>query len=224
MNFILMLTHNDRTVPHCVELVEKLRPLRLSHIGFKDVGVTLDTLTHLTGKIKESGARCYLEVVSEDFYSALDSARQAVALGVDCLLGGSAVDATSEVIAESGMSYYPFAGNTIGHPTQLGGTPQDIANHCKELSAWGVSGVDLLAYRAIEAEPLDLIRAAREALPHQDLIVAGSLESPARLAAIKEAGVDAFTMGTALFEDRFAPEAPGFINQVKSVLTFLRTL
>ena len=224
MNFILMLTENDKTVPNCLQVLDEVLPLGLAHIGFKDIGVEPAVLQELTNRIKASGARCYLEVVSEDFQTALDSARQAVALGVDCLLGGSEIGATYEIIEESGMAYYPFAGKPVGHPTKLAGSPEEVAEHCHALTAWGVAGVDLLAYRAVDAEPLELIHAARAALPYQELIVAGSLESPDRLAAVKDAGADAFTMGTALFQAKFAPNTPGFLSQVEKVLNCLEQI
>ena len=38
MEFVFMLTRNDATVENALDLVEVARPLRLKHIGFKDVG------------------------------------------------------------------------------------------------------------------------------------------------------------------------------------------
>ena len=35
-----MLTRQDQTVPDCLEVLEYIRPLGLTHIGFKDVGVS----------------------------------------------------------------------------------------------------------------------------------------------------------------------------------------
>ena len=38
MHFVFMLTRNDATVENALDLVEIARPLKLKHIGFKDVG------------------------------------------------------------------------------------------------------------------------------------------------------------------------------------------
>ena len=52
---------------------------------------------------------------------------------------------------------------------------------------------------ATEADPMDLIHAARDALSGE-LIVAGSVGTPARVRDLAEAGVDAFTIGSAAFD------------------------
>ena len=65
MDFIFMLTRNDRTVVDCLEVLESVSSLGLKHIGFKDVGVPTKTLKALTTAIKDMGATSYLEVVSE---------------------------------------------------------------------------------------------------------------------------------------------------------------
>ena len=56
MDFIFMLTRNDRTVVDCLEVLESIVPLGLKHIGFKDVGVPTKTLKALTTAIKDMGA------------------------------------------------------------------------------------------------------------------------------------------------------------------------
>src|SRR3546814_6596401 len=66
------------------------------------------------------------------------------------------------------------------------------------------SGVDLLAYRATEADPLELVRAARRAT-RGTLVVAGSIDSLARIRALAQAGVNAFTIGSAAFDGAFSP-------------------
>jgi putative N-acetylmannosamine-6-phosphate epimerase len=85
--------------------------------------------------------------------------------------------------------------------------------------ASGCPGVDLLAYRATDADPLDLIRAARRGLGEKGyLIVAGSIDSPDRIKAVAAAGADAFTIGSAVFEDAFAHNVKGVREQCKAVL------
>ena len=82
----------------------------------------------------------------------------------------------------------------------------------------GCGGVDLLAFRATEADPLDLVRAAREALPAQQLIVAGSVNSKERIHALAAAGVDAFTIGSAVFDGAFSPAKGSFRGQIQDIL------
>ena len=191
----------------------------LRHIGFKDVGVTPATLRALNARIKGSGATSYMEVVSTSPEAALRSASVAAEIGVDRLLGGTDAEAVLRTIAGSAIAYYPFPGFPAGHPTRLGGTPADIDAHCTAFLARGCAGVDLLAYRATAADPLDLVRAARRALGRdKTLIVAGSVNSAERIAALRAAGADAFTIGSAVFDGSFSPSKGGLRAQLSDVL------
>lgn len=218
MDFIFMLTRQDQTVSDCLRLYDQIRPVGLAHVGFKDVGVDAATLRDLTRAIHAEGATCYMEVVSTSPEAALNSARVAVDLGVDRLLGGTDVDAIMQITAGSQTSYYPFPGFPKGHPTRLGGTPDDIASHCRGFMAKGCSGCDILAYRATEADPIELVKAARRGLGQGHLIVAGSVASAARIADIAKAGADAFTIGTAVFDGSYAPRMGSILSQLEAVL------
>ncbi|MBL8690307.1 MAG: hypothetical protein JNL04_14465 [Rhodospirillaceae bacterium] len=215
MNFIFMLTVGDRTIPDCLAVAETLRPLGLRHIGFKDIGVPFETLESLHACLKSLGATTYLEVVSTSSETAVASARAAAKLGVDKLLGGA--DAAPILKAAPGVACYPFAGRPEGHPTRLGGTPDSVAEDCRRLEAMGAKGVDLLAYRATEADPIALARAARKALKGE-LIVAGSIDSPERIKAVRDAGADGFTIGTAAINGTFLPGRPGLVAQLEAIL------
>jgi phosphoribosylformimino-5-aminoimidazole carboxamide ribonucleotide (ProFAR) isomerase len=125
------------------------------------------------------------------------------------------------IVAGRDIALYPFCGFPQGHPTRLGGSPEDIARHCREMVAAGAAGVDLLAYRATDAAHEDLIRAARAALPQGRLIVAGSIASPERVRAMANLQVDAITIGTALFQGNFAPGRGGVAGQLKAALEAL---
>jgi hypothetical protein len=171
----------------------------------------------LTEGIKRAGAVSYLEVVSTTPEACLRSARVAVEIGVDRLLGGTDAEPILEILAGSRVGYYPFPGRPEGHPTRLGGTLETVAADCRRFAAMGCPGVDLLAYRATEAEPLALVRAARAATPGH-LIVAGSVNSPARIRALREAGADAFTIGSAAFDGSFSPRKGLLRSQLLDIL------
>jgi hypothetical protein len=218
MDFIFMLTRQDRTVPNCLELLDAIAPLQLRHIGFKNVGADADTLRRLNRRIKDAGAVSYMEIVSKDRAACLHSARLAAEIGVDCLLGAADPEAVQAATAGHPIEYYPYPGLPVGHPARLGGTPELIAEHCRRFLAAGCPGVALLAYRATEAAPLDLIRAARTALGQARLIVAGNIDSPARIRAAATAGADAFTVGSAVFNGAFAAGQDGIQAQLQAVL------
>lgn len=222
MDFIFMLTRQDRTVPDCLDLLDVIAPLKLRHIGFKDVGVDVDTLHRLNRRIKDAGATSYMEIVSESRAACERAARLAAEIGVDCLLGGTDPEAVRAATAGYAIDYYPYPGLPGGHPTRLGGNPALIAQHCRAFVEAGCSGVTLLAYRATEAEPLALIHAARQALGQARLVVAGSIGTPTRIRTLAEAGADAFTVGSAIFDGRFAPAKDDVLAQLQAALDACR--
>jgi len=217
VDFIFMLTWGDRTVENCLEVFDSISCTGLKHVGFKDIGVDRATLAELQGRIKASGAVSYMEVVSTTSEACLNSARVARELGVDRLLGGFEVAATVELLAGSGIAYYPFPGRPEGHPTRLHGSPADVAADCKRMEQAGCAGADLLAYRAVDAEPLALVEAARAALSGE-LIVAGSIDTRDQIQALAAVEVDAFTIGTAAFEESFSPGKAGLRAQIEDIL------
>jgi hypothetical protein len=217
MDFVFMLTRADRTVADALDVLDDVRGLRLRHIGFKDVGIEPEPLAELHRRIKDGGATSYLEVVSTSPEAALRSAQTARELGVDRLLGGTQVEEVMAILAGSATKYLPFPGRPFDHPTKLRGSAAEIAADCRRSRALGASGVDLLAYRSVDADPIELVKAAREAI-EGTLLVAGGVATPAQIRALKAAGVDAFTVGSAVFDGSFAPEVGSLRSQLRAVL------
>jgi hypothetical protein len=217
MDFVFMLTRSDQTVEDCLAVMDDIAPVGLTHVGFKDVGVPPDVLHALHAKIKATGATSYMEVVSTTTEAALQSARVARELGVDRLLGGTQVDEVLAILAGSKVEYLPFPGRPHDHPTKLGGSPQQISEDTKASRAKGCAGVDLLAYRATEADPIELVKAARAA-SDGILLVAGAVKSAAQIRALKDAGADSFTVGSAALDGSFAPRMGSLRSQLQAVL------
>ena len=219
MDFIFMLTRQDQTVLDCLGVFREIRPAGLRHVGFKDVGVDKETLKSLTRAIRDAGAVSYMEVVSTTAQAAVNSARVAAEIGIDRLLGGSNVAEILDAIKGRAIAYYPFPGKPVGHPTKLGGTAEQVAADCRRFRDMGCAGVDLLAYRATEADPIALVKAAREGLGADGaLICAGSVDSPARIQALKAAGADAFTIGSAACDGSFSPRKGRLTSQLQDIL------
>lgn len=214
-----MLTRDDRTIEDCLDLVSLIAPLGLKHIGFKDIGVAPAVLGELVTAIHATGAQSYLEVVSTTPEACLNSARIARDLGVNHLLGGTQVDETMAILAGSDTRYYPFPGKPFGHPTQLGGTAEGVEADCRAFAAKGCAGCDILAYRATEADPIALVRAARRGLGSDKyLIVAGAVTSADRIKAVRAAGADAFTIGTAIFNGAYSPSKGSILSQLRDAI------
>ncbi len=217
MDFIFMLTRGDLTVEDCLDVYDSIRDLGIRHLGFKDVGVGRETLRALARRMRADGATVSMEVVSLTREACLGAARAAADIGVHRLLGGTEAEAVLAVLEGSGIGYYPFPGRPYGHPTCLAGTPAEVARDCRRFAALGCAGVDLLAYRAVEAEPLELVRSARAATDGY-LIVAGSINSAERVRAVRAAGADAFTVGSAVLDGAFSPRKGSLRSQLRDVL------
>jgi hypothetical protein len=219
MDFVFMLTRNDATVENALDLVEIARPLGLKHIGFKDVGADAAMLRRLTAAVREAGASPWMEIVATTRESELRGVKLGRDLGVEMLMGGVHVDEALGILNGSATRYLPFAGAPIGHPTRLGGSALAVEEQCRAFAAKGCAGVDILAYRATEADPLDLVAACRRGfLAFGAVVVAGSVNSPQRVAAVRAAGADAFTIGTAAIDASYAPGAGPVAAQLKAVL------
>ena len=212
-----MLTRDDRTVPDCFEVLDAVAPHGVGHIGFKDAGTDRPTMARLAAAIRKAGATSYLEVVSLEPAEGVAAARLAAEIGVDVLMGGTDMAGMKTALGNSPVQFLPFVGRPAGHPTALGGTAEDVAADCRRARALGCAGVDLLAYRATDAAPLDLVRAARGALDGGRLVVAGSIDTPERVRAVAAAGADAFTIGTAVLDRRFAPGLDALEDQLYAI-------
>jgi len=222
IEFILMLTHDDETVPNARAAYEQVRGTGLRYVGFKDIGATAEELRGITSAAHADGIEVMLEVVSLSLSDELQSIRIGLDVGVDWILGGTHPQSALEVIRGTGSQYCPFAGTVTGHPSLLGGEIGDIAKQTATICKLdGVTGVDLLAYRHKSADPVDLTRAVVEASP-RPVIAAGSVQSAQQIEALAKAGAWGFTIGSAIF-DGHLPGAPGLRAQVIEVLKIAAT-
>ncbi|CAG0975826.1 hypothetical protein BURK1_01476 [Burkholderiales bacterium] len=212
-----MLTRQDRTIDDAEDVIDSVSDLGVRHIGFKDVGVPRATLERVVERIRARRGVCYLEVVSTTPEAVSASLAAGAALGVDCILGGTDLDTARRVLGTC-AGYFPFPGRPAGHPTRLDGTPGEVERDARRARECGCGGVDLLAYRATEADPLALVRAARRGVGDGRLIVAGSVHSTEQIHALAAAGADAFTIGSAVFDGTFSPTKGSLRGQILAVL------
>ncbi len=204
--FIFMLTRNDETIPDARSVYASIANLGLKHIGCKDVGLPKAELAELMGDIRSHGHTSYLEVVSESDDSMETSARAALEVGADYVIGGTAVERIQKVISGTSVKFFPYIGTIVGHPCLLRGSIHDIVDDARRVEQLGVDGINLLAYR-YDGDVPELVRKVAEAtsLP---LICAGSVYSVARIEALRDLGVWAFTIGTAALDGAFVPGRP----------------
>jgi hypothetical protein len=204
-HFIFMLTKDDRTVIDALQVYVGLSRSPLRYVGFKDIGLPLDELKELARLIRCDGKQVMLEVVSTSREAEMRSVEAAIQIGVDFLLGGRHAEDATRLLKGTEIRYFPFAGHTVGHPTQLTGSIDEIVDDAVRLAALpGVHGLDLLAYRFagdVEALTQRVVRAVN--LP---VIAAGSIDRAARVQAMRRAGAWAFTVGSAVFDGSFLSE------------------
>lgn len=223
LRFIFMLTRNDQTVEDAATHLQTALALGIRHIGFKDVGLPIERLRELSQTIRAAGATSYLEVVSLDRDSEITSARAAVEIGVDLLLGGTRVEDVAAIIRGTRLRYCPFPGRISGHPSVLEGSIEEIVASARALAAHeGVHGLDLLAYRSREDVPA-LMRAVCAAVS-KPVYVAGSIETAEQIAAVKAAGARGFTIGTAALEGRYRGAAKDVASQLAAIMRDVATL
>jgi hypothetical protein len=215
-HFIFMLTRNDRTVANAKQHLITALAQGVQHIGFKDIGLPIEDLKELNQLIKQGGATSYIEVVSLDLESEIASAKAAVDIGVDYLLGGTQVEHVLPLLSSTMIKYYPFPGAIEGHPSILSGSIQEVVNSAKYLASYpGVHGLDLLAYRSLEDVP-KLIAAVTSAVD-KPVIAAGSIDSFARIKTVLETGADGFTIGTAALDGVFPANSKQLSCQLNAI-------
>jgi len=216
IGFIFMATRRDRTVPEARALIDEALALGVGNIGFKDVGLPRAALKELARAIKAGGGCAFLEVVSLDRQSELASAAIAADIGVDWLLGGVRAGEVAPIAKSAGLSYAPFPGTVVGHPSALQGEIGEIAESARALCAIeGVAGLDLLAYRRPGDVPA-LMRAVVGAVD-RPVIVAGSIDDPARIAEVAASGAAGFTIGSAAIEGVFPAPSRAFAEQIGAI-------
>jgi len=221
--FVFMLTRGDITIPDAREQLPHALAAGVGHIGFKDIGLQPVEMRALAGEIRSAGAVVYLEMVSLDAEAEARGARNAVELGVDVLMGGVRPDVVAPIIAGTPVRYFPFPGEVVGHPSRLAGDIESIAGSAAALAARDdVHGLDLLAYR-FDGDALALVGEVCRAAGGKPVIVAGSIDRDARIAAIVAAGAAGFTVGTAALDAAFhAP--PGLRAQLAHIDAVVRGL
>jgi hypothetical protein len=216
MEFIFMLTWHDQTVPNALEVYDGIRSLPLRYVGFKDVGQPPSVLKHLAAEMHADGRQVMLEVVSERADDELRSVAAALEIGVDWVMGGTHPDEALRLLEGSGLKYCPFPGDVHGHPSVLTGSISDIAESARSLTAReGVHGLDLLVYR-YQGDSELLVPAVLKAATGP-VIAAGSVDSVDRIEWLAEQGIWGFTVGGAVFENRF-PANSTVHDQVSFVL------
>ncbi|WP_243207195.1 hypothetical protein [Mediterraneibacter hominis] len=219
---IIMLTHNDKTVPNAIEFFEENKDLPIQFWGFKDVGMERNKMKALCEKMRASGKTSFLEVVSYTEEECMRGAEIAVECGFDYLLGTLYYDKVAKYIQQHNLKYCPFAGKVSQSPSILEGTLEEMLAQEALFAEKGVFGTDLLGYRYVAGDP-NVLSAEYIKNAKNPVILAGSIGSEDRIKLVKEMNPWAFTMGSALFTKNFVKNG-SFRDNLIHVVKFLETL
>jgi hypothetical protein len=200
IEFIFMLTRDDVTLSDAREVYASIAGTGLRHVGCKDVGLPREELAALMDDIRSNGHETWIEVVSETEEDTLNSARVAAEIRPDHLIGGTLIEPVQEILAGTGVKFWPYVGQIVGHPCLLRGSIDEIVADTERAAALAVDGINLLAYR-YDGDVEALVRAVVGAsdLP---VICAGSVDSVERIRSLDAAGAWAFTIGTAALDGK----------------------
>jgi len=197
---IVMLTHNDVTVPNARQVFHEAADLPVNFWGFKDVGLSLKESEQLVADFREAGKTAVLEAVNFSESDMLSAVAFAENCGIEYVTGGHFSETVRDRVRGAGMKYFPFCGETAGPPISLTGTLDDVEKDAVRLLEHGADGVDLVAYRYTSGDPLELARRVVATTGRERAIIAGSINSLERIRLMNEIGPFGFTIGGALFE------------------------
>lgn len=212
-----MLTHNDVTVSDAREVFGEAADLPVRFWGFKDVGLSLAESERLVNDFREAGKTPVLEAVSFTEGEMLEAVTFAAGCGIEYFTGGRFSEAIAARVREAGMKYFPFCGETSGPPISLAGSIEDVERDAKRLVGNGADGVDLVAYRYTDGDPVELARRVVTSVGAERTIVAGSINSVERIRQMHEIGPSGFTIGGALFEGALRPDG-SFRDNLQAVV------
>ncbi len=206
LEFIFMLTRDDVTLGDAREVYASISGTGVRHVGCKDVGLPAEELSALMDDIRANGHETWIEVVSETEEATLASARAAAEIRPDHLVGGTLIEPVQEILAGTGVKFWPYVGRIVDHPCLLRGSIEEIVADTRRAAELGVDGINLLAYR-YDGDVDALVRAVVGAtdLP---VICAGSVDSVERIRALGAAGAWGFTIGTAALDGVLVEGAP----------------
>ncbi|MBD3227321.1 MAG: hypothetical protein GF329_03960 [Candidatus Lokiarchaeota archaeon] len=201
--FIFMLTENDVTRKDALEIYENIRDTNLKHIGFKDIGLSMNELRKLTKKMNEDKKTTYLEIISTSKKETIKSTKIGIDLEVDYLIGGlySNIEPVLDLLSGTTIKFFPYIGEIYDHPCKLRGSIRDFKNQYDNLKESKVDGINLLAYR--HEKDSELLIETMNKVSEIPIIIAGDINSKERIIFLKNLGIWAFTVGTAIFNKQF---------------------
>src|SRR3954464_5828313 len=146
IEFIFMLTRDDVTLSDAREVYASIAQTGVRHVGCKDVGLPTAERRALTDDIRSHGHETWIGVVSETEEDTLASARAAAEIRPDHLIGGTLIEPVRRILEGTGVKFWPYVGQIVGHPCLLRGSIDEIVADTKRAAELGGDGINLLAH------------------------------------------------------------------------------
>lgn len=198
---VAMLTHNDVTVPHALEVFEANKHARAQYWGFKDEGVTLEEGEELIKAMQSAGKNVVIEPLTRDEEMAHRWADLAIKYHVDGVLGFF-FPSVCRKLKEAGILYFPPFGGRNGE-MKLVGTLEELTAAAMEIIEGGSSGLRVSAYRWVDGNPIDLASVIKAEMDSRGIpfMMTGSVNDFSKLDVIKQMQPWGITVGGALFDE-----------------------
>ena len=217
---IVMLTHHDVTVDHAFDLFESCKDLPIKNWGFKNVGMSEKEREQLALAMRAANKEVYIEDVLNEEEDVLKMAMFAVKNGIGNIFARY-YPSVHEYIKGKGVRYYACSTKSSGIPVMLRGSVDEIIEQLQGYIKKGIDGVCIGAYRH-ETDPHGLLKALAENIDGK-VIIAGSIDSQERIREVNALGCYGFTMGSAFFDKKYAPEGT-FRENLIALLCKLKNL
>lgn len=221
LKMIVMLTKDDCTVANAVDVLKSIAHTGIKHVGFKDVGIEPSEMKHLMKIIRSNDMKAYFETVQLTKDKTLRSVDLALELGADYLMGGKFVESVLPEIKEEKISYYPYVGKIHDHPCLMNGSLQLLKEELSRYEELGVDGTTILAYRYQNG--IEELFKLYKKVAKKPCIVAGDVDSIDKIKHLNKIKIEAFTIGTALFNCSFT-EGKSLLDQILYLQNELESL
>jgi hypothetical protein len=227
-NPIIMLTHNDVTVPDAIELFEQCKDIPITNWGIKDIGMNDEDIIKIGKLMKEAGKQSSYEIVDFSEASYERAAEIAVKGEYSYVACGHFNQKLSDTLAKYNIGYMPTLGILVhvpepNGPVLLVSDKDEMLSTARYALAHGAIGLDCPVYRSTLYDGDSLLPWLRNELPDAFLCCAGSVNGYSRIRLVSETGFDAFTTGSALFDGIYVQNG-GFRENLEALSNFMNTL
>ncbi len=208
-NLMVMLTHHDKTVYDAFELFDSSKDLPVQDWGFKNVGICEYDTVNIIDAMNKAGKTTFYEIITREKTAYEFGETTAERAKFSCMMGTKYDKQLYDAMKKLGIKFSPAVGQPgsfyQGEHGVLLGTEQEILSEASYLvNEIGVDGITIPAFRYyLDGEKLlkDLLKT----IPNTPIYVAGSVDTFDKISEMYDMGIAKFTMGSALFNKKFAP-------------------